>query len=55
MSKRAEEEAMKEYNHFTAENIDEVLNARHFFQKGYEQEVETGNIRRYEDEGATTL
>ena len=34
---RAEEAALKAYPHYTAENITEVTNARHFFAKGYEQ------------------
>ena len=33
---RAEEAALKAYPHYTAENITEVTNARHFFEKGYE-------------------
>lgn len=36
MSKRAEEAALEAYPHYTAENITEVTNARHFFEKGYE-------------------
>lgn len=35
--KRAEERALGAYPHYTAENITEVTNARHFFAKGYEQ------------------
>ena len=34
---RAEERALEAYPHYTAENITEVTNARHFFAKGYEQ------------------
>ena len=37
MSKKAEEAALRAYHHYTAENITEVTNARHFFEKGYEQ------------------
>lgn len=33
---KAEEAALKAYPHYTAENITEVTNARHFFEKGYE-------------------
>ena len=34
---KAEERALEAYHHYTAENITEVMNARHFFAKGYEQ------------------
>lgn len=34
---KAEERALEAYPHYTAENITEVTNARHFFVKGYEQ------------------
>ena len=34
---KAEERALEAYPHYTAENITEVTNARHFFAKGYEQ------------------
>ena len=34
---KAEEAAWKAYPHYTAENITEVTNARHFFVIGYEQ------------------
>lgn len=37
MSKRAEERALEAYPHFTAENMDDVIKARKFFAKGYEQ------------------
>ena len=34
---RAEERALEAYPHFTAENMDDVIRARKFFAKGYEQ------------------
>ena len=34
---KAEERALEAYPHYTAESITEVMNARHFFAKGYEQ------------------
>lgn len=34
---KAEERALEAYPHYTAENITEVTNARHFFVKGYKQ------------------
>lgn len=34
---RAEEAALKAYTPFTAVNLDEVMKARKFFVKGYEQ------------------
>ena len=37
MSKRAEEAAIKAYSHYTAESLDDVIKARKFFAKGYEQ------------------
>ena len=34
---RAEERALEAYPHYTAESIDDVIKARKFFAKGYEQ------------------
>lgn len=34
---KAEERALDAYPHFTAENMDDVIKARKFFAKGYEQ------------------
>lgn len=33
---KAEQRALEAYPHYTAENVTEVTNARHFFVKGYE-------------------
>ena len=44
MSKKAEERALEAYPHFTAENIAEVTNARHFFAEGYEEAEKEGII-----------
>lgn len=40
MSKQAEEKALKAFDHYTAENIDEVIKARALFRKGYERAEE---------------
>lgn len=37
MSKKAEQRALEAYPHYTAENFDDVIKARKFFAKGYEQ------------------
>lgn len=34
---KAEEAALEAYPHYTAENLDDVIKARRFFAKGYEQ------------------
>lgn len=34
---RAEEKALEAYSHYTAESLDDVIKARKFFAKGYEQ------------------
>jgi hypothetical protein len=34
---KAEERALEAYPHYTAENLDDVIKARKFFAKGYEQ------------------
>ena len=34
---RAEQRALEAYPHYTAENLDDVIKARKFFAKGYEQ------------------
>lgn len=42
---RAEERALEVYPHYTAENLDDVIKARKFFAKGYEQ-AEKDTIER---------
>ena len=42
---KAEQAALKAYPHFTAENLDNVIKARKFFAKGYEQ-AEKDTIER---------
>lgn len=34
---RAEQRALEAYPHYTAENLDDVIKAKKFFAKGYEQ------------------
>ena len=34
---KAEQRALEAYPHYTAENLDDVIKARKFFAKGYEQ------------------
>ena len=34
---RVEEKALEAYSHYTAESLDDVIKARKFFAKGYEQ------------------
>lgn len=46
---RAEEKALEAYPHFTAENMDDVIRARKFFAKGYEQAEKDLNKKPSED------
>lgn len=45
---KAEERALEAYPHYTAENLDDVIKARKFFVKGYEQaEKDLTDVAQY--------